>query len=221
MSEWSGSRYEGDYKDGWYHGVGKFYFPNGVIYEGEFYKGEFHGEGTLIYPDGKGKYKAKWERGKMMAGDYYYFDDLQFEAQNWDYCKENDRRFYPEHLRRIEPQAQVTREEQGPHLIPEGTYDVGEGYYEPIMSIIYSYKGEILRTPSQAEVENIVRKCRYNPRVSLGDVSGYDDFIIKKVISDNNHERREQAKSQNKEKFVYFEDVRPPQAAIKNNNNNK
>ena len=27
--------------------------------------------------------------------------------------------------------------------------DVGEGYYEPIKSIIYNYKGEILRTPSE------------------------------------------------------------------------
>ena len=77
------------------------------------------------------------------------------------------------------------------------------------MSIIYSYEGEILRTPSQAEVENIVKKCRYNPRVALGDVSGYDDFIIKKVISDNNEQRRNEAKVENKEKYVYYEDVRP------------
>jgi hypothetical protein len=35
--------------DGWYHGKGKYYYPNGVVYDGEFYKGEFHGEGTLIY----------------------------------------------------------------------------------------------------------------------------------------------------------------------------
>ena len=49
---WSNSKYEGETKDGWYHGKGKFTFPNGVIYEGEFFKGQFHGEGTLTYPDG-------------------------------------------------------------------------------------------------------------------------------------------------------------------------
>jgi len=48
MSLWSGSQYTGEYFDGWYHGNGKYLYPNGVIYEGEFIKGEFDGEGTLI-----------------------------------------------------------------------------------------------------------------------------------------------------------------------------
>mgnify|MGYP002628145619 CR=1 FL=1 len=52
MSEWSGSNYEGETLDGWYHGVGKFTYPNEVVYEGQFYKGEFHGEGILKYPNG-------------------------------------------------------------------------------------------------------------------------------------------------------------------------
>jgi len=34
--------------------------------------------------------------------------------------------------------------------------DVGEGYYEPIKSIIYEYDGNILRTPSEAEVKIII-----------------------------------------------------------------
>ena len=34
-----GSKYEGEMKDGWYHGNGKFIYPNGVVYEGEFVKG--------------------------------------------------------------------------------------------------------------------------------------------------------------------------------------
>ena len=46
------SKYEGEYKDRWYHGKGKFIYPNGVIYEGDFAKGEFHGEGKLIYLNG-------------------------------------------------------------------------------------------------------------------------------------------------------------------------
>jgi hypothetical protein len=87
MSEWTGSKYEGDMLDGWYHGKGKYYYPDGVIYEGEFFKGEFHGFGTLIYPSG-GKYKAKWENGKMIGGDYYFKDDLKYEFNDWVYCTE-------------------------------------------------------------------------------------------------------------------------------------
>lgn len=85
MSTWSGSEYDGKILNEWYHGKGRFTYPNGVIYDGDFVKGEFHGEGTLIYPNG-GKYKAKWEFGKMISGDYYFSDDLHYEFENWDYC---------------------------------------------------------------------------------------------------------------------------------------
>lgn len=52
MNELTASRYEGEMLDGWYHGKGRYTFPNGVIYDGEFSKGEFHGAGILIYPNG-------------------------------------------------------------------------------------------------------------------------------------------------------------------------
>jgi len=51
MSMWSGSQYQGETKEGWYHGKGQYTYANGVVYEGEFVKGEFHGDGTLIYPN--------------------------------------------------------------------------------------------------------------------------------------------------------------------------
>ena len=63
--------------------------------------------------------------------------------------------------------------------------DVGEGYYEPIKSIIYCYDGSILRTPSEQEAENIVQRCRYNPRLDLV-ITGENDKVIKKLIEKNN-----------------------------------
>lgn len=51
MSIWSGSKYTGDYKEGWYHGQGRLEYANGTVYQGEFLKGEYDGEGTLIYPN--------------------------------------------------------------------------------------------------------------------------------------------------------------------------
>jgi len=32
MSEWSDSTYEGEYKDGWYHGKGKFTYPSNLLF---------------------------------------------------------------------------------------------------------------------------------------------------------------------------------------------
>mgnify|MGYP002365213297 FL=1 len=51
MSMWSGSHYQGETKEGWYHGKGRYAYANGEVYEGDFVKGEFHGDGTLIYPN--------------------------------------------------------------------------------------------------------------------------------------------------------------------------
>lgn len=63
---------------------------------------------------------------------------------------QEDRRFYGEVLEGIKPSGatQQTREKQ-PHIIPPGTYDTGDGYYEPVKSIIYTFDGKILRTPSE------------------------------------------------------------------------
>ena len=51
MTTWLGDRYEGEYKEGWYHGYGKLFMDNEIVYEGHFDKGQFHGEGKLIYPN--------------------------------------------------------------------------------------------------------------------------------------------------------------------------
>jgi hypothetical protein len=102
MSKWSGSEYNGPKEHDWEQGEGKFQFPNGVIYHGNMDKGEFHGEGTLIYPNGvskpklktfkivrnsfltlsvlssQGRYVAKWDRGKLIEGKYFFYDALEF-----------------------------------------------------------------------------------------------------------------------------------------------
>lgn len=154
MTTWLNDQYEGEYKEGWYHGYGKLKMDNGVVYEGHFVKGHFQGEGKLVYPNVKiqlvqgGYYKAKWEEGKMIGGEYIFNDNLTFEKDNWKHCLDDDRRFYQEYLHGIKPSGatQQTREDK-PFIIPTGTYDTGNGYYEPVKSIIYTYEGTILRTP--------------------------------------------------------------------------
>ena len=97
-------KYEGDIKEGWFDGNGKFTYDNGVIYEGEFSKGRFHGNGTLIYPNG-GKFTGEWDNGKLVEGlgKYEFADGLKFEEPNkWDFCTYKDRRFYHEHLHGVD-----------------------------------------------------------------------------------------------------------------------
>ena len=113
----------------------------------------------------KGTYTAKWIRGEPFEGVFRFKDDLKFEKKNWDYCLKEDRRFFHEVKNEIETHTTVHLEHEKGNLhdIPPGTYDVNEGYYEPIYSIIYTYDGKILRTPDKKEVEFIMKKCRYNP----------------------------------------------------------
>ena len=142
----------------------------------------------LMYLDNQiqgGYYKAKWEEGKMLTGEYFFKDDLRYEEpEQWKHCIGDDRRFYEEFLNGIRPSGstQQTRDAT-PYIIPPGTYDTGDGYYEPVKSIIYTYEGSILRTPSEEEVKFIMEKCRYVPK--LVTIGGEKDKIIKKVLTTN------------------------------------
>jgi len=195
MSNFSSSKYSGDMKDGWYHGFGTFTYPNGVEYEGQFFKGKFHGEGTLKYNNG-GYYKGIWKEGKMINGDYYFFDDLKFEEGKWDYCTGQDRSFNFERKNGIKPsgQTQLINDPAGEKQIPAGTYDTGEGFFDPIRSLIYNYEGTtLLRTPNAEEVDWIVRNCRYEPREAKEILTGESDEIVMRVMQLQDQGRRDQA----------------------------
>ena len=42
---------------------GTYIFPTGSLYEGEFRDGEFHGTGTLTFAHG-GKFVGEWRKGE-------------------------------------------------------------------------------------------------------------------------------------------------------------
>lgn len=192
MSYYSGSTYDGETKDGWYHGKGVFTYPSGVRYEGNFFKGQFHGKGTLIYKNG-GYYEGIWEHGKKISGDYFFYDKLKFEEENWDYCTGKDRKFNYERNHGIKPsgQTQITNNHEGENAIPPGTYDTGDGYFDPIRTLVYSYDGKkLLRTPDSDEVDWITRTCRYEPRESKVPLTGEEDEIVMRVMELQDEGRR-------------------------------
>ena len=65
-----GEKYEGEWKNGEYHGQGTFTLPDGEKYEGEWKNGEYHGQGTETWSDGQ-KYVGKWKDGNPWNGTEY------------------------------------------------------------------------------------------------------------------------------------------------------
>ena len=83
---------------------------------------------------------------------------------------------------------------EGPERIPEGTYDIGDGYYDPVKRVICEYDGNFKRELNgTVEEEWIVEKCRYNPRIpkkeKIADVGldGSNDKIVREMIKLNNN----------------------------------
>jgi hypothetical protein len=79
-----GTRYVGEFKDGFPNGEGKCEFDNGDIYEGEWKMHSPDGKGVLTFASGR-KYAAIWEQGtpkERLLDDYeyiLYYKMLQFE----------------------------------------------------------------------------------------------------------------------------------------------
>lgn len=67
-------QYEGQWKDGNYHGYGVLKFRNGESYDGHFSNGTFDGKGTFNYDDGS-KYEGEWVRGQKNGQGVYVYDD--------------------------------------------------------------------------------------------------------------------------------------------------
>jgi hypothetical protein len=81
----NGDTYEGDWRENFRTGKGKYVWPNGVCYEGDFVKGSIEGNGKKIYTDGYvyvGQFKDDDRHGKGVltapdgtAVEYYYEND--------------------------------------------------------------------------------------------------------------------------------------------------
>lgn len=59
-------------------------------YEGNLRDGMFHGPGTLTYPMGH-KLEGEWVKGKLVSFKFKFEDSLNYDVP-WKYCKMPDRR---------------------------------------------------------------------------------------------------------------------------------
>jgi len=87
------SKYEGQWKDGRFHGTGIYTFPDGGKYIGQMRDNERVGQGIMYYPDG-GKYVGQWRYGDMDGnGTYTYPDGSKYEGR-WKNGKYHGRGTY-------------------------------------------------------------------------------------------------------------------------------
>jgi len=161
VSRLNAESYSGEERDGYSDGEGVYQFSNGIVYTGKLYEGMFDGDGTLAFAQG-GKFIAKWDKGKLMYGTYYFDDNLQYFTSDWTYSTDADRRFWTGIQNGIiladEPQL---TDKNPPMWIPVGTHDVGDGYYDPLDNTLYKYNGNAKdQRPTEAEAAWAVRKCR-------------------------------------------------------------
>eukprot|EP01059_Diplonema_ambulator_P012666 TRINITY_DN23096_c0_g1_i1.p1 TRINITY_DN23096_c0_g1~~TRINITY_DN23096_c0_g1_i1.p1 ORF type:complete len:129 (+),score=38.21 TRINITY_DN23096_c0_g1_i1:72-458(+) len=87
------------------HGEGVLTLASGNQYRGYFNDGRCEGEGVVHFKkeQGNGQYRATWKAGIAEKGDYVFSDGLEYALKDWDYCTQDDRRLWKEHLTFITP----------------------------------------------------------------------------------------------------------------------
>lgn len=82
----------------------------------------------------------------------------------WEYCTDKNRQFYTEISKgtlRPDGKTLLCNDIKGVKNIPMGTYDVGDGYYDPIKRVICEYDSSFKRDLNEGEDTWIVEKSRY------------------------------------------------------------
>lgn len=82
-----GDQYDGEFKDGKYHGSGMLTTRDGETYTGEFRDGVFHGQGEYVTSDGR-VYRGEFVSGEFTGqGSYRDEEGQEYEGtfENWTY----------------------------------------------------------------------------------------------------------------------------------------
>ena len=67
--------YEGEMKNGLYHGQGTLYGVDGCKWEGQFVDGKLHGQGKSYYANGKIEYDGQWENYHSHGKGIEYYEN--------------------------------------------------------------------------------------------------------------------------------------------------
>jgi len=95
--------FEGGYKDGLPHGIGRMTFPNGDAYHGAWEAGKQQGQGTYYYASGD-LYSGQWTAGKKHGRGAYVY-----KADDSQLVRPRTARFVPRAPPRPSPRAHGAR----------------------------------------------------------------------------------------------------------------
>ncbi|KAH9285333.1 MORN repeat-containing protein 5 [Echinococcus granulosus] len=163
VMEHLGSVYVGDYANKRMEGNGSYKLPTGSIYVGEMKDGMYHGVGKITYPDG-GQFGGIFSKG--YPGSFAFPDGLEYSETKWLYCDGNDRRLESEIKSGLNPTGAENLADGPKRGIPDGYYDIGDGFYDPQTRTVYDYKMRFLRNADVAEHEWAITHGR----------KGWDEF---------------------------------------------
>lgn len=81
-SRWpDGASYEGEYRCGLKHGIGRFQWASGAVYEGDFVEDRLEGSGYFRWPCGS-SYEGAWRDGRMHGvGLFRWADGRSYEGE--------------------------------------------------------------------------------------------------------------------------------------------
>ncbi|KAJ8723462.1 hypothetical protein PYW08_003374 [Mythimna loreyi] len=163
----TGAHYDGTWLPGCaMDGYGVYTFPNGVVYEGEFKDGSMHGKGELRYetPSGQAIVRGQWRNGIMSERQIFFDNDtLEYDGDDWQYCKIPDRRFSMEYEQGLQPGGiSYITASQPSKVVPPDYYDTGDGFYDSKRQSVYDHEDltRIVRGPSSYERKWIKENCR-------------------------------------------------------------
>ncbi|KAL2911955.1 hypothetical protein HK105_208565 [Polyrhizophydium stewartii] len=148
-----GSPFEAEAVNERIEGEGRYTFPDGNVYIGQFKDGQFHGTGTIYFLTG-GKHEAEWVNGVAIKEEFTFSDGLRYDERNWDYCTEQDRRFFSERVGGFLPGGpQLSNDPGGMPSAPIMTQDLGYCYYAKQDGLLHTFDGAAARKPTASELE--------------------------------------------------------------------
>ena len=103
-----------------------------------------------------------------------------FESENKNYLIPSDRRFKIEKEEGILPMDLTLKNnsKEGLKDIPEQTYDLQNGFFDPVTNIVYNYdRTQIIKRVNNEESQKIKELYRYQPGQFFSQKERFDDSI--------------------------------------------